>query len=135
MKNFVVVVMLVFMLVFGQGCASIVSSSEWPVTIQSNPTGQSVVVKDEEGVSIHNGTTPMTVTLSSHEGYFCGADYTIDCNGNSTPLNSRLNGWYAGNIIFGGLIGILIVDPLTGAMWRLPKTVVVNAGSRNNPMP
>ena len=31
-----------------------------------------------------------------------------------------MNGWYIGNILFGGLIGFLIVDPLTGAM--LPPT-------------
>lgn len=30
------------------------------------------------------------------------------------------NGWYiGGNFVFGGLIGYLIVDPLTGAMWTL----------------
>ena len=30
------------------------------------------------------------------------------------------NGWYlAGNFIFGGLLGWLIVDPATGAMWNL----------------
>jgi hypothetical protein len=29
-------------------------------------------------------------------------------------------GWYLfGNVVFGGLIGILIVDPATGAMWAL----------------
>jgi len=35
--------------------------------------------------------------------------------------------WYlAGNIVFGGIAGWLIVDPLTGAMWRLsPKEVNV----------
>jgi hypothetical protein len=34
-------------------------------------------------------------------------------------VDSRINGWYVGNIVFGGLIGWLIVDPLTGAMWAL----------------
>jgi hypothetical protein len=34
-------------------------------------------------------------------------------------VDSRINGWYVGNIVFGGLIGWLIVDPLTGAMWTL----------------
>lgn len=31
----------------------------------------------------------------------------------------RLSGWYFGNLVFGGLIGMLIVDPLTGAMYNL----------------
>ncbi len=35
------------------------------------------------------------------------------------PINCSINGWYFGNIIFGGLIGLIIVDPATGAMYRL----------------
>ncbi len=34
-------------------------------------------------------------------------------------MDSRINGWYVGNIVFGAFIGWLIVDPLTGAMWAL----------------
>lgn len=30
-----------------------------------------------------------------------------------------MNGWYIGNLLFGGIIGLLIVDPATGAMWTL----------------
>ena len=36
-------------------------------------------------------------------------------------LEASINGWYFGNIIFGGLIGILIVDPATGAMWKISE--------------
>lgn len=34
-------------------------------------------------------------------------------------VECKLNGWYMGNIVFGGLIGLLIVDPATGAMYKL----------------
>ena len=34
-----------------------------------------------------------------------------------------MSGWYIGNILFGGLIGMLAVDPVTGAMYVLPETV------------
>ena len=34
-------------------------------------------------------------------------------------LDSSVSGWYFGNLLFGGLIGMLIVDPLTGAMFNL----------------
>jgi hypothetical protein len=30
-----------------------------------------------------------------------------------------VDGWYFGNLLFGGLIGLLIVDPATGAMYKL----------------
>ena len=38
-------------------------------------------------------------------------------------ISAELDGWYIGNIVFGGLIGMLIVDPATGAMWRLDDSV------------
>ena len=37
-----------------------------------------------------------------------------------------MDGWYIGNILFGGLIGMLIVDPATGAMYNLPDRVDIN---------
>ena len=41
-------------------------------------------------------------------------------------LTPSLNGWYIGNLLFGGLIGFLIVDPLTGAMYRFDDYVYVS---------
>jgi hypothetical protein len=39
-------------------------------------------------------------------------------------VEGQVNGWYFGNIIFGGLIGLLAVDPATGAMYTLqPRQV------------
>ena len=32
-------------------------------------------------------------------------------------ITPDFNGWYIGNILFGGLIGMIIVDPATGDMW------------------
>lgn len=37
-----------------------------------------------------------------------------------------MDGWYIGNIFFGGLMGLLVIDPITGAMWKLPKIVSVS---------
>ena len=42
-------------------------------------------------------------------------------------VTAGLNGWYFGNILIGGLVGMLIVDPLTGAMYRMPATIHVDA--------
>jgi len=39
-------------------------------------------------------------------------------------VQGEVNGWYFGNVIFGGLIGLLAVDPATGAMYTLkPKEI------------
>jgi tetratricopeptide (TPR) repeat protein len=112
------------------GCASIVSKSSWPVTIQTNPSGAKCVVSKESGIQLHTGETPMTIPLESGDGFFQRAKYSITCEkaGYQTATAnaaSHFNGWYLGNIVFGGLIGILIVDPATGAMYRMDDTQVV----------
>jgi hypothetical protein len=57
-------------------------------------------------------------------------EYIVNCSKeghqkSTSELSAHLNGWYAGNIVFGGLIGLLIVDPGTGAMWRFDETHTV----------
>ena len=109
-------------------CASIVSKSSYPVTIASNPPGATFTVKKSGGIAMSTGVTPATIVLNSSTGYFQPAKYIIEFTRKgvtqSVPLNASINGWYFGNIPFGGLIGLLIVDPATGAMWRLDETVI-----------
>jgi hypothetical protein len=57
-------------------------------------------------------------------GYFKGQNYRLEFElpGHAPAevhLDSSVSGWYFGNLAFGGLIGMLIVDPLTGAMFNL----------------
>lgn len=111
-------------------CATIVSKSVWPVRIGSSPEGADVTITDiGEGKKVHTGKTPTTVTLSSKGGYFKGKTYRVEISKEgyttqSTEIRSTINGWYIGNLLFRGLIGLLIVDPFIGAMWTLdPKDV------------
>lgn len=88
------------------------------------------IVSNKTGGQVHSGTTPATVTLPAKAGYFSGETYKVvysrtGFSTTTTSLDTDLNGWYLGNLVFGGLIGFLIVDPLTGAMWRLPEEVHV----------
>ena len=111
------------------GCASIVSKSEYPVAITSNPIGADFVVKRRSGIPIASGVTPATIVLPASDGYFQPAKYSVEFRRKgvvqSVPLTAKIDGWYFGNLIFGGVIvGMLIVDPATGAMWRLNDTVV-----------
>ena len=110
------------------GCASIVSKSEYPVAITSNPTGADFTVKRANGLPIASGVTPATITLAASDGYFKPAKYTVEFRRKgvlqSVPLTAKVDGWYFGNILFGGLIGLLIVDPATGAMWSLKDTAI-----------
>jgi hypothetical protein len=119
------------------GCASIVSKSQYPVTINSNPSGATVTIKNKRGVDVQKATTPATVTLAASAGFFSPASYSFQfekdgCFPASTSLSAGMDGWYIGNILFGGLIGILIVDPATGAMWKLDDTVYGNLSTDPN---
>jgi hypothetical protein len=108
-------------------CASIVSKSQWPVSLTSSPSGCQVAVKNSSGMVIHQATTPSIVTLPSSAGFFQPAQYQVEFSKKGLPtqtvsLSANVNGWWFGNIIFGGPLGILIIDPATGAMWKLPES-------------
>lgn len=111
------------------GCATIVSKSSYPVRVQSNPSGVAFTITNRAGVVVSHGVTPQIVTLKAGAGYFKGEKYKIifkgkDGQSRTIELDTGLDGWYlGGNLLFGGLIGYLIVDPLTGAMYTLPEEV------------
>ncbi|MCW7540105.1 hypothetical protein OOT46_19915 [Aquabacterium sp. A7-Y] len=110
------------------GCASIFAGSTQAVTIASEPAGASFVVTNRAGVQVHNGTTPATLTLSRGAGYFKSESYIVRVQkdgyeAKELTLTGSVNGWYFGNILIGGLIGMLAIDPVTGAMYSLPSSV------------
>jgi hypothetical protein len=114
---------------FSTGCATIIARSSQEMTITSVPEGASVKINNKGGAAVHSGNTPMTVTLKKGRGYFKPERYTVvvEKPGYQTfrvTVEGEVNGWYFGNILFGGLIGLLAVDPATGAMFTLrPKEV------------
>lgn len=111
-------------------CGTIIGQTTQDVAIRSDPSEAAVTVVDEAGAQVFNGTTPASVTLTKKLRYFKGKSYTVTIEKAGyqplqVALTPRANGWYiGGNFIFGGLIGWIIVDPLTGGMWTLtPKEV------------
>ena len=108
------------------GCATIMGDTKQNVTITSEPDKAAFTITDEKGVKIKSGNLPETISLDKSDGsYFGGKTYTVEISmdGYQTKqviVNSKANGWFVGgNLIFGGLIGWLIVDPFTGAMYNL----------------
>jgi hypothetical protein len=108
------------------GCATIVGDPDQLLPISSSPNGASISIVDERGVEVFQGETPTTVTLAKSDGsYWGGKDYKVSISkpGYSSyelPVKASPNGWYiGGNLIFGGLIGYFIVDPLNGDMYTL----------------
>lgn len=114
---------------FFSSCASIVSKSSYPVSFSSDPSHAKITIKDQDGSIVFQGETPATFKLKSGGGFFRKASYTytLEKDGYASktmPLNCEFDAWYIGNIVFGGLIGLLIVDPATGAMFKLDRSFV-----------
>lgn len=115
--------------IFSSSCASIVSKSSYPISINSNPLGAEILIKDKKGLDVYKGVTPATVKLDASNSYMRGERYEITFKATGYAeqtiyIHSKLNGWYWGNILFGGVIGMLIVDPITGAMYKLDDTPI-----------
>ena len=89
------------------------------VTINSNPANAHVVVRDKRGQQVAALNTPAKVTLKRKDRLIFPARYTatIEAPGYQTaqvPIHSTVNPWLLGNIVFGGIPG-LVVDNVTGA--------------------
>lgn len=131
--------LLIIPLIF-TGCASIIDGGSKSVQINSNPEGAKVTISNRAGKEVSVQTTPAIVTLERSSGYFRGEDYKLVFEAAGyypyeTHVQSTIDGWYLGNVLFGGLIGIVIVDPATGDMFTLaPREVNCNLVSSATPL-
>lgn len=135
MRKYYLLSLLIYTTVLS-GCASIISDTSYPVRIVSTPEQADFSITNEDGIKVHSGVTPSTVILKSGAGYFDGERYTINYskegyNPQTTLLDSGVNGWYFGNFLFGGLTGLLIIDPATGAMFDLPEEASASLTKQN----
>jgi hypothetical protein len=110
---------------FVLSCATVVKGGKETMYVTTEPQGANIVVKNKFGGTVTAGETPIVLNLDKGAGYFSGAEYFVEINKQgyqprTVSIGSSVNGWYvAGNLIIGGLIGWLIVDPASGAMWTL----------------
>ena len=124
-------------------CATIVSKCSYPVSINSSPTGATVSITDKKSKEVYKGQTPATVTLKSGAGFFSKSEYQVKISSPGyaeqvIPVNFKINGWYFGNLLIGGVLGMLIIDPATGAMWKLdtpPINITLNKSVASTEVP
>lgn len=115
-------------------CATITRTKPVPLAITSNPVGAKVVVSNPAGKVLHEGNTPTSVVLPASAGPYKAASYNLQFDKKGYPtktmiLKAGLNPWYAGNLPMpGGAFGMLVVDPLTGAMWKLDEKIHADLG-------
>ncbi len=128
MKSFLYLFLLLFIFSLSIGCASIVSKSAYPVSINSSPSEAEVSITNRKGVEIEKAITPITLSLKANEGFFKSESYSFrftkeGYSPSFESMQASIDGWYWGNLLFGGLIGFLIVDPATGSMWKLDDNI------------
>lgn len=124
------VVLAIIVIASLTSCASIASDDSYPVVINSEPSDAKITIVDANNKMVYKGITPAIVTLDAGSGFFKKASYTIKFEKEGYDesiytLTSSLDGWYWGNILLGGFLGMIIVDPLTGAMWKLDSNVAI----------
>ncbi len=107
------------------GCATILTGTSTPVSINSSPGSAKVEIERLDGVPIEQGLTPMTATLAKGKEY----KVTISLDGYEAEtvqvLKGGLEGAVFANLLCGGIPGLLI-DGMGGAMYKLePNSINV----------
>jgi hypothetical protein len=126
-KNFTRASLLALALT-SMSCASIIHGSTQIIDFNSQPAGATITIDGKT-----YGETPMAIPLKRN-GRLSGQPdgktmyaVTISMDGYypyDIKLKRELDGWFFGNIIFGGLIGI-IVDAASGSMYKLTPDQVI----------
>lgn len=114
-------------------CATIMRDNSQTIPITSSTDNVDIRIADKSGKVIFVGQTPASVNLKTAAGgYFDPQEYTITASkdgfkNQTTIIDWHVSAWYwAGNLILGGLIGYLIIDPITGDMYYLDEDVHLN---------
>lgn len=107
-------------------CATIFTATKYKVSLNTTPDGAGITIENRAGKVIYEGVTPATVKLKSAAGYMKKEEYIITFTKNgyakkTVNISANLDGWYIGNILLGGFIGMLIVDPVSGAMYKIAR--------------
>jgi hypothetical protein len=111
MKKSIISCALALTLLFSS-CATIISGSKQKISFASTPSAASIFIDEVEV-----GKTPFEMKLARNSEHAV----MIKLDGYQTyqtRLTKKFNAWYLGNILIGGIIG-LIIDPVTGAIYNL----------------
>lgn len=99
------------------GCATVIHGSKQDVAIISEPRSATITI---DGFNV--GKTPYLARLSRKDIHLVKLELP-GYQPYEVTINRKLDGWIFGNIVLGGIVGI-VVDVATGSMYRLtPKDI------------
>jgi uncharacterized protein YceK len=115
--SFGIILLLTVALVLA-GCATIFKGTDQEIKINSTPSQAKLVIKTSGGVVTWEGATPATVKLARKNEYIVTVSLQGYKDRDVNITHASIEGWFWGNLLCGGVIGI-IVDATNGAMHRL----------------
>jgi hypothetical protein len=122
------------------GCATLGTRSHSRVIGSLSSGTANVTIKEKKtGQVIWRGETPTLVSIPKRAGNLRGSFYTVVISKKGhkdieLEIYPRAGGWFpGGGVVFGGLIGWLVVDPSNGTIWTLsPDSIGESTGLRHS---
>lgn len=119
-RNFTLSLLLMINLL-AFGCANKFNSSH---SINSISSVANLTITDKKGVEIYRGNSLPSKKLKYQPTYFSKDKYLLEFENKgyaskSISVEYKPDGWYFGNASLGENIGLLIIDPVNGAMYKL----------------
>ena len=106
------------------GCASIVKGRNKTINIMTN-TGEEVEVNVVSASGVQTIVVPSVTTVKRNNQDITITVKATSCTRPSNSIvSSKLEPWFLGNFILGGLLGSS-TDAITGSMWTYDDNIVV----------
>ena len=107
-------------------CATIISGTTTSVNLSpSDPEAENVKVQVQSKYSVQNITLPGSIMVKKGSGSLNVVVKDKCFREQATVVNSKVDYWFLGNIITGGVFGTT-TDALSGALWTYDDAAVVN---------
>jgi hypothetical protein len=120
----VTITALAAVVLLGSGCATLTKGTSQTVTVNTDPPGAvCTLTRDAKPLAVVN-PTPGSISIAKSSGaiaVICKKDKFQDAAG---TLSSEFQAMTFGNILFGGLIGV-VVDAASGATHEYPPLVTI----------
>ena len=114
-------------------CATIMKDDTQTIPIKANVDKVNLKIMNKVGETVFEGQTPTMITLKTAAGGYFNPEKIYrhrlqkGYQTKESLIDWHVSGWYfAGNLVIGGILGYLIIDPLTGNMYYLDEAVNLN---------
>lgn len=124
MKKVIILGLPIISTIIFTGCATILGGGNSQTISVNSDKPMKGKIAYADGTGEQYFTTPATLNVERRS-----KDIIVSSNENefqTTTQKSKMNNWFWGNIIFGGLIGST-TDMAGGAAWKYDETVNVHA--------